>query len=109
MFPNAKFVQGANATSQSNDAIIREHIDCELRFNKARKEPNTRELATVEEVGAINDYHLSMHGLNDKGWIVGQLHNPIEGQPHAFVWPPGQEIRDLGTFGGLGDEEYDAD
>ena len=41
-----------------------------------------------------------MHGLNDKGCIVGQLRNPIEALPHAFVWRSGQEIKDLGTFGG---------
>jgi probable HAF family extracellular repeat protein len=99
-FPNAKFVQSAVATSQSNVATIREHIECQLRINKARQKPNTPELATVEEVGAINDYHLSMHGLNNKGCIVGQLHNPLEALPHAFVWPSGQEIQDLGTLGG---------
>jgi probable HAF family extracellular repeat protein len=41
-----------------------------------------------------------MLGLNNKEFIVGQLRNPIEAQPHAFIWLPGQEIRDLGTFGG---------
>jgi probable HAF family extracellular repeat protein len=41
-----------------------------------------------------------MHGLNNKGYIVGQLCNPLEAPPHAFVWPSGQEIRDLGTLGG---------
>jgi probable HAF family extracellular repeat protein len=98
--PNAKFIQGAFSTSRSNAATIREHIDCEPRFNRAHQEPSTPELVTVEEVGAINDYHLSMHALNNKGYIVGQLQNPLEAPPHAFVWPPGQEIWDLGTFGG---------
>lgn len=98
--PNAKFIQGAFSTSQSNAATIREHIDCEPRFNRARQELNTPTFTTLEEVGAINEYHLSMHGLNNKGYIVGQLRNPLEAPPHAFVWPPGQEIRDLGTFGG---------
>lgn len=98
--PNAKFVQSALATSQSNEATIREHIDCELRVNMDSRELNTPVLATVEEIGAINHYHLSMHGLNSKGCIVGQLRNPIEALPHAFVWPSGQEIQDLGTLGG---------
>jgi probable HAF family extracellular repeat protein len=98
--PNVKFIQGVFGANQSNDATIREDIDCELRFNKEHQEPNAPEPATVEEIGAINDYHLSMHGLNNKGYIVGQLRNPLGAQPHAFVWPPGQDLVDLGTFGG---------
>src|ERR1700693_2923425 len=98
--PDAKFRQKAFVNSQSHNATVREHIDCELRFNKTRQQPDTPEVATVEEVGAINDYYLSLHGLNNKGYIVGQLHNPVEAPPHAFVWVLGQDIRDLGTFGG---------
>lgn len=58
------------------------------------------ELATLEQIGAINVYHLYLSGLNNEGCIVGQLRKPIEALPHAFVWPAGQEIQDLGTFGG---------
>jgi probable HAF family extracellular repeat protein len=98
--PNAKFVQSAFASSQSNSATIREHIDCEFRVSKGHQEPDTVDLATLEQIGAINDYHLSMHGLNNEGCKVGQLRNPIETLPHAFVWQPEQEIQDLGTLGG---------
>jgi probable HAF family extracellular repeat protein len=98
--PNAKLVQTAFTSSQSTSATIQEHIDCEFRVNKGRQESNTVEVATLEQIGAINDYHLSISGLNNEGCIVGQLRKPIEALPHAFVWPPRQEIQDLGTFGG---------
>jgi probable HAF family extracellular repeat protein len=98
--PNAKFVQSAFATSRSSEATAREHIDCDIHFNKARLDPDSLELATLEEVGAINDYHLSMHALNDRQCVVGQLRNPVGAPPHAFVWPSGHAIQDLGTFGG---------
>jgi probable HAF family extracellular repeat protein len=98
--PNAKLVQSAFATTQSNTATLREHIDCTLRVNKGYQESSASELATVEEIGALNDYHLSIHGLNNKGFVVGQVRNPLEAPPHAFVWPPGHTIRNLGTFGG---------
>jgi probable HAF family extracellular repeat protein len=97
---NAKFVQGAVATSQSEAAAIRENIDCELRVNKGGQGPNSLGLATVEEIGSVNDYYLSIQGLNNKGCLVGQLRKPLDALPHAFVWPSGQEIQDLGTFGG---------
>lgn len=95
-----KFVKGAFVTGQSNEATIREHIDCELRFKGAPEEPNSPQVATVEEVGAINDYWLSMHGVNNSGFIVGQFRNPFQASPQAFIWPPGQGIRNLGTLGG---------
>jgi probable HAF family extracellular repeat protein len=41
-----------------------------------------------------------MHGLNNERWIVGQSCRPVDALPHAFVWPPGQEVYDLKTFGG---------
>ncbi len=98
--PGAKFVQSAVATSRSNEATLREHIDCDVRFNKASQKPDSPDLATVEEVGAINDYHLVIQGLNNKQCLVGQLRNPIEALPHAFVWPSAHGVQDLGTLGG---------
>jgi len=98
--PNAKFVQSAVATSRSNEATLRQHIDCDIHFNEARQESHCPPPVSIEEVGAVNDYHLSMHGLNDEQRVVGQLRNPIEALPHAFVWPSGGGIQDLGTFGG---------
>src|SRR6516165_3235880 len=98
--PGAKLVQSAAATSRSNEVTLREHIDCDVRFNKAGQEPDSPDLATVEEVGAINDYHLFIQGLSNKQCLVGQLRNPIEALPHAFVWPLGHGVQDLGTFGG---------
>lgn len=98
--PNTKFVQGAFASCGSSEAVGQEHIECAIRVNKARQEPDAIELATVEEVGAINDYCLSMHDVNDKQCVIGQVRNPVGGPPHAFVWPSGQVILDIGTFGG---------
>ena len=93
--PNLKLVQTAFATSESNQADTDEHIDCKLQFNGANEH-----LAIVQEIGSINDYHLSMHDLSDGGEIVGQLRNPIRAEPHAFIWLLEQEPIDLGTFGG---------
>jgi probable HAF family extracellular repeat protein len=100
IIPGAKLVQSAFATGQSSDAAMREHIDCEVRVNRGRQDAVTLEPAAVEEVGAINEYHLLMHALNNEGCIVGQLRNPLGALPHAFVWPFEKEIQDLGTFGG---------
>jgi probable HAF family extracellular repeat protein len=98
--PHLKFVQGAASTGQSHDATVGEHIDCQLNFNKARREFDGADLATLEEIGAINDYHLSMNDLNNTACIVGQWRNPVAALPHAFAWPSWGDPLDLGTFGG---------
>jgi probable HAF family extracellular repeat protein len=98
--PNAKLVQSAVAASESNLATVGERIDCQLRVKKAGGNADFRELATVEEVGAINEHYLSLHDLNNEQWIVGQSRQPVGALPHAFAWPSGQEVQDLGTLGG---------
>ncbi len=95
--PNAKMVQAAFATTQSNDADLRQNIDCTLRIRRAT---DLSEVATIQELGAINDYHLSLHGLGSDGSIVGQFRKPLGAPSHAFIWPSNREIRDLGTLGG---------
>jgi probable HAF family extracellular repeat protein len=91
--PGAKLVQTAYATTRSNQADLQEHIECKLQFKAS-------ELCAVEEIGAINEYWLSLQATNDNGWLVGHLRYPIDSPFHAFVGTPGREIRDLGTFGG---------
>ena len=93
--PNLKLVQSAFSTGESHQATLKEGVDCEPRFNTPIKE-----LATIKEVGSINDCHLSMNGINSLGCIVGQLERPIGTRPEAFVWPSEREFVMLGTLGG---------
>jgi probable HAF family extracellular repeat protein len=87
------FVQSADATTESSQADLQGRIECKPEFQE-------NERYTVREIGALNDYTLSIQAINEKEWLVGQ-HN-LPGAPfHAFVWAPDREIRDLGTFGGL--------
>lgn len=98
--PNIKFVENTSVTSESHGAVTREHIECELRFNEGGRASDTLEIATVEEIGHLNEYRLSLHALNSEEYIVGQLWRPLEASPHAFVRFPGREVQDLGTLGG---------
>jgi probable HAF family extracellular repeat protein len=91
--PNAKLVQTAYATSASNQAEREQRIECELSFRDG-------ETCTVEEIGSINDYWLSLHGVNEAGWIVGHGFFPFGSPFNAFVMTPAREIIRLGTFGG---------
>lgn len=98
--PSAKFVQSAFATGRSSEAVTREHISCNLRFSSAPPKSDSRGLASIETLGSINDYNLSIHAATDGQWLVGQLRKPVGAARHAFVWPMGRRIIDLGTFGG---------
>lgn len=92
-FPGAKLVQTAYATSQSNEADLQERIECQPQFKGT-------ESCAVEEIGAINDYWLSLQAINDSEWIVGQMRSPLDSPPRAFVRIPGRGIIGLGTLGG---------
>ena len=87
--PNAKLVQAAYATSQSNRQDVEENIECHLEFNKVQT-------STVEEIVPIKHHVLSPQAVNDDGWIVGHLINPF----NAFLYIPEHDMRVLGTFGG---------
>jgi probable HAF family extracellular repeat protein len=91
--PGAKLVQAAYATAQSNEADLQESIECQLQFKGS-------ESCSVEEIGEINSYGLSLQAINDNETIVGHVTNPFNRPFHAFVRTPNREIRDLGTFGG---------
>jgi len=91
--PGAKLVQAAYATTQSNKAEIQEIIECQLQFKGI-------ESSTVEEIGAINRFWLSLQAINDRESIVGQLIDPFNSPFHAFIHTPDHQIRNLGTFGG---------
>lgn len=91
--PNAKLVQAAYATTQSNQVDLQERIECRPEFK-------TNESCAIEEIGAINDYWMSLQAINDNEWIVGQMRNPLNTNPQAFVRIPGRGITGLGTFGG---------
>ncbi len=98
--PNVKIIQSGFGTLRSSNEAAKEHIDCDVHFNYAREEPNLPDFATIEEVGEINKCVLSMRHINGNQCVVGQLRFPVAAPPHAFVWPLGREVRDLGTFGG---------
>jgi probable HAF family extracellular repeat protein len=92
-------VQSAFVTSESNAATLKERIDCKLEFNPASGAAGSGERATVEDIGAINEYHVSLHGLERGGRFVGQLRTPPSALPQAFVVSD-STIIGLGTFGG---------
>jgi probable HAF family extracellular repeat protein len=98
--PNAKLRGSTVVTTESNLATLRQPITCAFRVNKGIDKGDIREFATLEEVGAINEYWLSVHRLNNARSIVGQFRNPFDSLPRAFVWPSGQNLQDLGTLGG---------
>ncbi len=55
--PNAKMVQAAFATTQSNDADLRQNIDCTLRIRRAT---DLSEVATIQELG-VKSTTISVH------------------------------------------------
>jgi probable HAF family extracellular repeat protein len=91
---SAQIRGSAFATSASSNAVAAERIDCLLQLN--------REASVVigHDLSDMNERHVEIAAANEHGSIVGQLRRPVAAPPTAFLWIKGQEILDLGTFGG---------
>jgi hypothetical protein len=92
--PGAKLVQTAYATTASNQAEHQENIQCELQFKE-------KGVCTIEEVGSINEYWLSLQDINDATWVVGHGFFPFGNPFNAFVMNSKRQILNLGTLGVL--------
>jgi probable HAF family extracellular repeat protein len=94
--PPIQLKGAAFATSASSNAVAAEHIECVLDRTGAEVLP-----VIVRELGDLNAMNIEIASANAGGSIVGQLRRPVSAPPRAFLWVPGQEIIDLGTFGGM--------
>ena len=57
--------------------------------------------ASVIELPTLGGTGLSLgYDINDAGQVVGAANTSGNATVHAFLWTPGQGIRDLGTLGG---------
>src|SRR6185369_8588905 len=60
--------------------------------------PAAAQTYTIVDLGTLGGTTSQAHGINAKGWIVGESLTK-ESQDHAFLWD-GKEMHDLGTLGG---------
>jgi probable HAF family extracellular repeat protein len=91
--PGAKLVQTGYGTTASSQAEREENIQCELQFKE-------KEVCTIEEIGSINEYWLSLQDINDVTWVVGHGFFPFGNPFNAFVLNSERQILNLGTLGG---------
>jgi probable HAF family extracellular repeat protein len=99
-YPNAKMLQAASVSSASHAATVAERIECNLRDRSGFDEAQRESIASVEDVGAINEYCLNMRAINEGGCIVGSVRILPDSLPHALFWHRPEAIQDLGTLGG---------